>query len=118
MGAVGAELVVDDEVDEVGLLKDGTIEDLTTNIELEAEAFGEGVGPDELDVDETDETGEVEVVEVEGEELLGLRAGGDPGVRGVEVSGNNASTHLPHPIPLEHDNNGVPNGTRARERWR
>ena len=81
--------------------------------ELEVEVLGVGVGLDELGVDGADEMGEElgEVAEVEGEELLRLKVGWDPGMRWVEVSGNNASTYPPHPITLENDNNGAPNGT-------
>ena len=40
-------VVVDNEVNEVGLLEDGTAKDLTADAGLETEALGVGVGPAE-----------------------------------------------------------------------
>lgn len=90
LGAGVAEVVVDGEFDEVGLLEDGALADLALDADLDLDSLGVGLGPDELGVDEAEGGGGDglgEAAEEEGEELLGLEGEGPPAAGGLEVGG-------------------------------
>ncbi len=52
--AVWAHVVLDDELDDKGLLQDGAVEDLALDGQLDLEALGVRLCPDEASIDQLD----------------------------------------------------------------
>lgn len=86
LGADLALLPRDDELDLIGLLDDGVVEELFLQSQLELQALGVRLSPEELGVGQVELSEALDLLETDSHELARLEGGACPELWGLEIA--------------------------------